>query len=77
MEPDARVEHPAHLLVLAHQDAALRVPGGVACVDADALPALVELGPAQQQGEPLLELGRVGDDHGVAASGMALRPFTL
>ena len=67
MEPDAGVEHPAYLLVLAHQDAALRVLGRVARVDADALPFLVELRIAKHQRKPFLELRRVGDDDSVSA----------
>ena len=54
MNPDAGVEHFADLTVLAHEDAALGVFGGVARMDADAL----ELRHAEQDGKPLLELGR-------------------
>ena len=65
LEPDARVQHHAFFQVLAQEDAALRVCGGVASVDADAL----ELGHVYQQGEPFLKLGRVGHHDGVSSFG--------
>ena len=69
VEPLTRVEHFADLSVLAYEDAAFGVLGGVAGMDADALPLAVEIGATEQDGEPLLELWRVGDDHGIAAFG--------
>lgn len=69
VEPEAGVEHLAHLAVLAHEDAALCVAGGVAGVDAYALPLAVELGAAEQDGEPLLEARAPGYDHGVVPLG--------
>ena len=65
VEPEVRVEHLTFHPIFADEDATLRVLCRVACVDADALPALVELGAAKHQREPLLELRRVGDDDGV------------
>ena len=43
MEPDARFEHLTYQAILAHKDAALGIFGGVARMDADALPLLVEI----------------------------------
>jgi len=54
VNPDTTVEHFADFTVLADEDAALGVLGGVARMDADAL----EFGHAEQDGKPLLELGR-------------------
>jgi len=65
VEPDARVEHLAHFPVLAYEDAALGILGGVARVDADAL----ELRHTEQDWQPLLHLRRVRDDHCIAAFG--------
>ena len=54
VNPDTTVEHFADFTVLADEDAALGVLGGVARMDADAL----EFRHAEQDGKPLLELGR-------------------
>ena len=54
VEPDATIEHFAHLSVFTNEDAAFGIRGGVASMDADAL----EFGHAEQDGKPLLELGR-------------------
>ena len=50
VEPDAAVEHFADLTVLAYEDAAFGVFGGVAGMDADALPLAVELGATKENG---------------------------
>ena len=75
VEPEVRVEHLTLDAVVAYEDAALRVLHRVACVDADALPFLVEFGTAKQEREPLLELRRVGDDDGVTALGNGAAPL--
>ena len=56
VEPDAAVEDFADFTVLAYEDAAFGVCGGVAGMDADALPLAVELRATEQDGKPLLEL---------------------
>lgn len=65
MQPDARVYHHASEFVFARQDAALRIIGVVTGMDADALKARNAL----QQGQPLLESRRLGDEHGISALG--------
>ena len=77
MNPDAAVEDFAHFAVLAYQDAALGILGGVACVDADALPLLVELWATEQDGKPLLKFWREGDNYCVAAFGNGRAAFYL
>ena len=52
------VEHLARFAVIAQKDAALGVARGVAGVDANALPFLIEVGTSQQQRQPLFELRR-------------------
>ena len=54
VNPDTAVEHFADFTILANEDAALGVLGGVARMDADAL----ELRHTEQDGKPLLELRR-------------------
>ena len=54
VNPDTTVEHFADFAVLADEDATFCVCSGVARMDADAL----EFGHAEQDGKPLLELGR-------------------
>ena len=65
VEPDAAVNQLTNELILAYEDAAFGVLGSVAGMDADAL----KLRNAEQDGEPLLELRRVRDDHGIATFG--------
>ena len=50
VEPDAAVNDLTHELVLAYEDATFGVLGGVASVDADALPLAVELGATKENG---------------------------
>ena len=54
VEPDAAVNDLTNELVLAYEDAAFGVCGGVAGMDADAL----EFRHAEQDGQPCLKLGR-------------------
>ena len=77
VEPFTAIEHFADFSVLAYEDAALGVFGGVAGMDADALPLAVEIGATEQDGEPLLELWLIGDDHGIAAFGDGRAAFHL
>ena len=77
MNPDATVEHFADFAVLANEDAAFGVCGGVTRMDSDALPFAVELRATEQDGKPLLELGREGDDYRVAAFGNGRAAFHL
>ena len=65
VEPDAAVDQLTNELVLANEDAALGILGGVTRMDADAL----KLRNPEQDGKPLFELRRVRDDHGIAAFG--------
>lgn len=67
VEPLARLQHLADDLITANEYATLRVLRRVAGVNADALEEPAEVGAAKEQGEPLLELRRVGDNYGVAA----------
>ena len=48
MQPDARVNYLTYKLVLAHKYAPFGILGGVARMDADALPLAVELVVAKQ-----------------------------
>ena len=50
VEPDAAVNDLTHELVLAYKDATFGVLGGVAGMDADALPLAVELGATKENG---------------------------
>ena len=50
MEPNAAVNDLTHELVLAYKDATFGVLGGVASMDADALPLAVELGATKENG---------------------------
>ena len=77
VEPFTAIEHFADFSVLAYEDAALGVFGGVAGMDADALPLAVEIGATEQDGEPLLELRTPRDDHGIAAFGDGRAAFHL
>ena len=77
VNPDAAVEDFADFTVLAYEDAALGVLGGVACMDADALPFAVELGAAKQDGKPLLELRTPRDHHSITAFGNGRATFHL
>lgn len=65
MQPDAGVYHHASEFVFARQDAALRIIGVVTGMDADALKARNAL----QQGQPLLESRRLGDEQRIGALG--------
>ena len=65
----AGVKYATHLAVLTYEDAALRVLGGVARMDANALPFAIELRTTEQDGQPLPELGRVRDNHRVTPLG--------
>ena len=69
MNPDAAVEDFADFTVLAYEDAALGVLGGVARMDSDALPLLVELWATEQDGKPCLELWTPRDHYGIATFG--------
>ena len=73
MNPDAAVEDFADFAVLTYKDAAFGVFRAVACVDADAF----EFRNTEQDGKPLLELWREGDDYGVAAFGDGRAAFYL
>ena len=64
-ELEAGVEELAGLEVLAYEDAAAGVLGGVAGVDADA----VETADVEQQGQPLAEAGTPRDGHGIPPLG--------
>lgn len=65
LEGAAAVVDAAHLGVVAHEDAALGVLGGVAAVDADA----VVMGHADEQGQPTMEAWAHRHHHGVTAFG--------
>ena len=65
MEPDTGVHHHTLQLILTHQDAALGIVGIVAGMDADAL----ETGNTLHIRQPLLESGRLGDEHTIRALG--------
>ena len=67
VKPDAAVEHLTYQAIFAYEDAAFGVFRAVACVDADALPLLVELWATEQDGKPLLKFWREGDNYCVAA----------
>ena len=54
MEPDAGVDDLTYKFDLANEDAAFGVCGGVAGMNADA----IEFRHTEQDGQPLLELGR-------------------
>ena len=68
-EAPPRVDDATGDFVLAGEDAAPGVGGGVARVDADALPLAVECLVADDLGQPLAELGTPRDDYGVFALG--------
>ena len=67
VEPLAGFEELAYQLVAAHEDASSGVLGGVARMDADALEEMVEVGAAEQDGKPHLELRTPTDYYGVTA----------
>ena len=67
MKPEARVEHLAYLTVLAYEDAAFGVFGGVARMDSDALPFAVELRATEQDRQPCPKLRTPRNHHGIAA----------
>ena len=69
LEFPPRVDDAAGDPVLAGEDAAAGVGGGVAGMDADALPLAVEGLVADDLGQPLVELGTPRDDYGVFALG--------
>ena len=77
MEPDAGVDDLTYKFVLANEDAAFGVLRAVARMDADALPFAVELRATEQDGKPLLELGREGDHHRVTTFGDGRAAFHL
>ena len=77
VEPLATIENFADFAVLTYEDAALRILGGVARMDADALPFAVELGAAKQDGKPLLELRTPRDHHSITAFGNGRATFHL
>ena len=62
MEPDAGVHNHAFHTVLTHQDAALRIIGIIAGMDADAL----KIGDTQQQRQPHLKPRRLADHHRIS-----------
>ena len=62
MEPDAGVDNHAFYTVLTHQDAALRIIGIIAGMDADAL----KIGDTQQQRQPHLKPRRLADHHRIS-----------
>ena len=70
MEPDTGVHHHTLYPVLAHQNAALGIIGIVAGMDADAL----ETGNSLHIRQPLLETGRLGDEHTIRALGDGSMP---
>ena len=63
VEPLAAFEYFSDYLVSAYEDAALRVLGGVACMDADALPQAVEVGASEKKRKPHLEFRTPRDDY--------------
>ena len=63
VEPDAGVHNHALYTVLTHQDAALRIIGIIAGMDADAL----KIGDTQQQRQPHLKTRRLADYHRISA----------
>ena len=63
MEPDTGVHHHTYYLVFTHQDAALGIVGIVAGMNSDAL----ETGNTLHIQQPLLESGRLGDEHTIRA----------
>ena len=63
MEPDAGVHNHAFYTVLTHQDAALRIIGIIAGMNADAL----KIGDTQQQRQPHLKTRRLTDHHRISA----------
>ena len=67
VEPFAAFEDFTYTLVATYEDAALGVLGGVARMDADALPLLVEFRATEQDGKPHLKLRTPRDHYGVAA----------
>ena len=77
VEPLAGFEDFTNTLVATDEDAALGVFGGVAHVDADALPLLVELRATEQDGKPHLELRTPRDHYGVATFGYGRAAFYL
>ena len=77
VEPFAAFEYFTYTLVAAYEDAALGVLGGVARMDADALPLLVELWATEQDGKPLLEFQTPADDYGIATFGDGRAAFYL
>ena len=56
LKPDARVHDHAHFFIFTHEDAALGLLGGIACVDAN--PG--EARHTEKQRQPLLEAHRLG-----------------
>ena len=77
VEPFTAFEDFTYTLVATNENAALGVLGGVARVDSDTLPLLVELGATEQDGKPLLELRTPADHHGVATFGDGRAAFYL
>ena len=77
VEPFAAFEDFTYTLVATYEDTALGVLDGVARMDADALPLLVELRATEQDGKPLLELRTPADDYGIAAFGDGRAAFYL
>ena len=77
VEPFAAFEDFTYTLVAAYEDAALGVLGGVARMDSDALPLLVELWATEQDGKPLLELRTPADDYSIATFGDGRATFYL
>ena len=67
VEPFAAFEDFTYTLVATYEDTALGVLGGVARMDADALPLLVEFRATEQDGKPHLKLRTPRDHYGVAA----------
>ena len=56
LKPDTRVHDHAHFFIFTHEDATLRVLGGIASVDANT----GETRHAEEQRQPLLEADRLG-----------------
>ena len=77
VEPFAAFEDFTYTLVAAYEDAALGVLGGVARMDSDALPLLVELWATEQDGKPCLELWTPRDHYGIATFGDGRATFYL
>lgn len=63
IEPDARIHYHSHHLVAAHEDAALRIIGEIARMDADAL----EARHALHQRQPSPEPRRPRHHHGISS----------